>query len=657
MTKDILITNLIDQLPQIAVANDAKFDQEKKDFYQNLIKKNLVENLPESFFNLKTVREKIKFFEESLPIVKFLYKDVAPCTLSLVCIHKYRIYSSKFIYDMISRWLIPGKHLNISLSYGSDFEFVERNSEKYILMEILLDIDSYEDLKTIKRTLPMISSEIRVGITSIEQGMRILEMKGLNVDEKMSLVQDYILHLMSRKSVYFDRDLFVEMQHFFVFSSDKFKTLREYRHMTRIICWQYLFHKAMSEEEEAYSTKRQIRIKIMKTRLQYPYGVKVVLGVLVGLSYLRENESFGEKQIIKSIQACIPNTQLVPNSYLPLKRKGEETPMIYLEVEKDDGRFFSRDEVNKLQAVLPEDLKDRIEQLMHPIFMPRNEEEIMRNILSLSKQLKAYDDIPQIIISFDKQAENHIFFVIILLRVVKNEDLSVQEVCFKHEFKYEFIPDRIKIMGQVKKKHFKEANVFYVKLNKNEFLRKDHSLDLYRARQAVLDELYHVFSNVRDYNGGMIAKENEMFNTLKKHLAKKGPFNELLLENFFYSLSPVIVRSMIDVKLLETSFDILLDILEDNKVQNEGYLLKISFQNKYIFTYIASQDSSFQDEINQALTKLKLTRFQLVSSFINVEETYYLGYIFHAERQDERKKFCDTIRASLDSWQQKHRSI
>ena len=43
---------------------------------------------------------------------------------------------------------------------------------------------------------------------------------------------------------------------------------------------------------------------------------------------------------------------------------------------------------SNVETLLPDQIKEHIEQLTHPIFMPRNEEEVLRNIMALSRQLR-----------------------------------------------------------------------------------------------------------------------------------------------------------------------------------------------------------------------------------------------------------------------------
>jgi hypothetical protein len=647
----------LESFPEITILQQSKIDQKQALYYEELVRYNLAKVLKGEKKNYETDEEKIDSFKSILPSSLWELDETPPRIASLLFVYKYRIYSSKLIYDLISKWLVPGRELNISRYYGVDFEFKLEPNERYIMIEVLLDVETEGDLSIMKKTLPYLCKEIEIGVSSIDQGMRILEVKGMNFSDKVSQVQELIFSLINNKTRYFDHDLLREMQQFFVLSKDTFKQIRSHRYLVRLICSQYLFRKALSFSSDPTLSKRLFRLKLMRTTLLSVEGPQKVLGILVGVSYFRENESFGERQIANAVRAYIPSAEVVEDSFLCQKSGRTESSMLYLEFVKSDGISFASDEIQLLKNVLLEDLKGRVEQLMHPIFMPRNEEEIMRNILNLNKQLKSHDDIPQIIIQFDKQDEMYIVFGVILLRVVKNEEKSVRELCELCSFKYEFIPDRIKIVGRVKKGYSKEANVFYVRLDKRDFLRKDHSLDLYRARQAVLNELYRVFSDVRDFNGGMIAKENEIFTKLTKHMAQVSSSNEVLLENYFYSLTPVIIRSMVSVQLLETSFQIFLDLLEDEKPSNGGYLLKFSYQSHYIFCYIASKDSSFQSLVKERVSLLKLSRFQLITSLLQVEETFYMGLIYQSDRVDERKRFCDAIRNVLELWQKKEHSL
>ncbi len=638
--------------PEIILLNNGQIPKVQQFCFHDVIYSNLKKTLdfPPSGFTCED--DFLDFFKKKLPIV-FWDCTVERLSVSLIIFYDFSLYSSRFVYDMLAKWLIPGKQLNISFHLALDFKFTGNLSHQYIMTQLNIEVDNEADMYLIKKNIPRASKEIEEGISSYDRRIHILENKNLALDDQVNLIQDRITHLMEKKPTYFDRKLYREMQHFLILSTEAFKVVRSVRHLTRVICWHYLFRRSLGYVKNPSNFKRLLKVRLMPTSLHIPYQPQNVLGIVIGLSYLRENESFGLDQIEKAIKFCLPEVEILRDSFLSSQKGAFDVPIFYLEIKKTASQPFYQEELTKLKTLLPIEFKDRIEQLMNPIFMPRNEEEIMRNILNLNKQLHSIDDIPQIIIQFDKQDETHIVFMVILLRVVKVDEESVQEICSKYQFAYEYIPESIKIVGKLKKRYSKEANVFYVRLSKEGFLRKDHSLDLYKARQSVLAELYRVFKDVRDYNGGMIAKESEVFSIFKERLRMQGHFSEVLLENFFYSLSPVIIRSIISLDLLSTSFQFFLDLLEDERPTTDGYLIRFIYQPHYIFVNIAAVDATFKNVIAEALDRLKIPRLQLIKSFLQIEQTFYFTLVYQSDRLDDRKIFCDLLGKTMKLWQNK----
>ena len=58
---------------------------------------------------------------------------------------------------------------------------------------------------------------------------------------------------------------------------------------------------------------------------------------------------------------------------------------------------------------------------------------------------------------------------------------------------------------------------------------------------------------IRDYNGGMISKQHELLLDIRKSLCDIH-YDELLLEDFFYSLAPVVACALIDPEAFKTLF-------------------------------------------------------------------------------------------------------
>lgn len=115
---------------------------------------------------------------------------------------------------------------------------------------------------------------------------------------------------------------------------------------------------------------------------------------------------------------------------LRLSKEGgiKKVRSVYLEVERLDKKPFTAEEIKELKKKIRLEVKNRVESLVHPVFVHRNEEEIMRSILDLSKQLKYIHDLPQVTVNFHKQTAFEISFIIIILRLKKSEERPLKEL-------------------------------------------------------------------------------------------------------------------------------------------------------------------------------------------------------------------------------------
>jgi hypothetical protein len=647
-----------DGFPPIEVFVRSDNNNESHQLYNSIVEKNLKKSLPKDFLDTLPGRDKnqesiMPHLEELLPLITLSEFKTPPFNLSFYLVCPSRVNAFKFFFEMISRWLIPGKRLDALLFFAVDFCFLGRRDKTFTICELVINVESKKDLILIEKNLPLFETEVRLGVSSVQHAQRILDIKGLSGDEKTSMIQELVLTLINHRPQYFDHDLLTEMQHFLVVARDSFKAIREARHMSRIICTHYIFRKNLLRSVEVQPEKRHISIKSIKTRLHQKEGLKTVLGFVIGINFLRDNELLEERHIIKALNNYVPNILAIEDSFFSVHSRNDSIRTIYLEIEKASGEDFSPEEVQILRKELPIDLKNRIEHLMHPIFMPHNEEEVMRNILTLSNQLKYLRDIPQVMISFDQQSDSHLSFTVILLRILKDEQLSIPEAFKQSDSFFEYIHDRSKVVGYIRKKHAKEANVFRVRLDKTPFLRADHSLDLYKGRQTVVSELMRVVGDIRDYNGGMISKQNELFCALKDSLTGAGKQNEFLLENFFYSLTPVVMRTILEPLPLKKLFLMLLDAMEEGFFKGESYEYKVQNDGDFLFVMITADDSSFKDIVETSIESLEISSLNLASTFVDVYDTPCLGYLYRLEGPGVGEAFEMTVKQSLELWEQK----
>lgn len=628
---------------------------------------------------------------ETLPLVTWELPKQFPSTasISFLCHAAFTHGAGRHISDTLSRWLVPGKFLGISFANSFTFQFTSYPRTDYFFHQVLVEIENEKDFLIIKNNIQEATTQLRLNILAVRHARNVMSLKKLSSDQKLAFIQDHFssvfdrpskefdhdifeqiqhvlikLHaedkLMQLKEKFapylehrtkiFDRDLFNEIQHFLLLFRDKFTAIRDLRHIGKLISLQYLFRKALQRQIGLSPDKRHLSLKLLKMKLHFPTGKKTALGILVGINVLNENELFEEKHIFEAICHCIPSVQKIKDSYIADQRGHDKVRLLYLEVEKKGEIPFTLEETKILTKKLPKEIKAHIENVTHPIFMPRNEEEIMRNIVILSQELKYTKDIPQVIISFNAQLQHELSFTVVLLRILKPTDLPLKEL-FRQQKSYLKLHDHeAKCVGRLRNKYSKEANVFHVKLDKKSFIRKDYSLDLFKARQIVSAELGRILGEMRDFNGGILSKQHEVFQELRKLLGPTHEINDFLLENFFYSLTPSLQQSMLLPSSLKTLFLILLEALESS-FEGCRFICRAHHDGEYLLLLISSPLSCFKEEVFNALHRLKISSFDLISTFVSSDEMFCLGYLYRCQDPHLCSFFQKTVQDALNIWE------
>lgn len=603
------------------------FDQEKGNstFQSEIVKISLKKLFPRLSLDSK---EFVNHLQTRLPFFSWQWNDKY-LSLHFVCRH--RLHIGKFFYEMIHRWLVPGKRLDASFFISVDFKFKEEPNLLFTLAEMTVGLEDYLNILDIEHNLKIIETEIRLGMVSVYHASRLLEMNLLTIQEKNGILQEKITRLIQRNPEEIDYDIFGELQHFMLMSKEEFRLSRNSHHLSRVIAVFYLFRKSIERDRSQQPQKRHIRLKMSSINLELPWGKKKVLALCVGLNFLRPSEVFEERHLLRALKNSLPQIKPVSDSFFVNEGTHSDIYILYIEIEKINGLDFTREEIFYLKKNLPEEIKRSVEVPLNSVFMPRNEEEIIRHIITLSGQLRFVKDLPQVILVFDEQKEGDIYFTIILVRILFPQTDSIQNLFNKNRSFLTYFPDRIKRVGILRKKYPKEATVFRVKLPCLLFLRDDHSVDLFKARQAIIQELQRLLGGVRDYMGGMIAKQIELLESLQKLLGDSHRSDSRLLDGFFHSLYPIEARSVISSYHLGNLFLLWKEILEN---RDPLFLIK---EDDFAL-YMIGLETSLKD--------LDLTEFpemQVIVTRPEYEERF-LGYIFFSQDKNERKKFLEKVR-------------
>ena len=629
---------------------------------QDRIESIIPKNILDDFKKAKTKDEiKKKFLKMNLALPYIIHSELEsdpPFTISFSVFSLSDLAAgiSKFIFDMLNRWLTLGKPIDINAHRSIRFKFKNFSQQKYYLSEYFINVSNEKEQSLIKRNIKSFIDEMKLIIMSANYTKDITSsiisknrensdrmnsyILKFSEEKKLNEIKENLGFLMYKKPNIFDRDIFDSLHLKSLIFKGNFTAIRNPKHVSRIIAFSYFFKKSINQiKSQIQTNKRLVKLKLFKTTLSSQK--KDVLGILIVLDLLHENEYFEKSYILKSISQIIKDFRYIKNSYI-VDRRDFKTLTFYLEIEKEDSSFFSVKEISDLNKKLNLAFGSNMKKLINPIYLPRNEEEILRNIVILTKQLNYVKDIPQVIISFDKQTAKEISFTVILLRLLKKNSPSLKELFSYSKTLIKFSLDESKIVGVLKKNYPKEANVFRVSLNKFDFLRRDHSLDLRKARQTLFKELTNILGKFRDFNGGLLAKQLDAMQNLKKLMTTSKKSSDFLLEEFFYSIKPAVQQSIVDAKILKKLFMMFTKILK-KEFKNKNFLIDTKTEKNQFYIMIKTPFMKIKDDIILTVKKLKFKSFEILLSSLDKNDQKTLGFILISKDANKRALLYQTI--------------
>ncbi|MEM7174436.1 MAG: hypothetical protein AAF443_00700 [Chlamydiota bacterium] len=581
---------------------------------------------------------------QTLPLLKLFPRGKAAFSLCLFCFD--HVEAGKFFYDMVTRYLLPTKTLELWRVFLAPFR-LSCCDRPLLLGEIVFRIGSELDRPELERRFYALKEDILFGVQSPYYASRMLELKALALDDKHALVQDRLARIMRRFPRWYGLDLFSWMQRFFLAVHSDYLRMHEVRQVAQTVTFFYLIEKQLLADMDQVSRRRHVRMKVALRRYHFPLGVSQVVGIAVGVTFLRDHEVFARHHLVKAIKAIAPQLEILDHTFFLYRAADQPLEVLYVEFVPKKGcdSHALRQLMKQIHLELPRRVKERIEQLHHPLFMPSNEEEVMRHIVTLSKEVRFLRSLPQVVISFDQQTGQALLFTVVIARVLMRNSLSAHEVVARLGILQPKV-ERMKKVGYLRKKYPKEAVVIKVSLPVDDFLRDNQSIDLYRARRVVLRNLETALGCVRDYNGGMIAKQNEVLCALAECVHKQGKEHQLLLENFFHSLYPIEQRACLRPEALAAWFLLLVKAISKSfsDQRSELYLRE---EGKILAIVVECQDAGTREKIMALTGQLKEVIPELISFQLNWDERYFAGYLLTTAESDKRAYFTTALRQIL----------
>jgi len=635
--------------PAFSFYSKSKNLQNHVDTIQQLLSKALPTPLP---FSSKESFE--KWIHTSLPWVFWEDLGSPPDCFSMFFIIKpvASMQTETFLSEMINRWLLPHEETTILSFEHMLILFDLYPNQPFFIGEAKVLIMNRKQADLMEQNLVLLKKELLSALVSGQYAKSLLETKVLPLDHKMNLIRETFIKLIKRFPDDLDEMLFQKFAVMQSLTTSEFCEQRPYSHLARIVVSKVLIRNYLNRELNVFPEKRHMKILYMPTKLSFPFGMKPVLGLSIGLNFFHKYEFFDEKHVLRAAEKFVPNIRIVSGSFYRFTSPNNSIVTFYVELEKEDGSSFTLSEKKNLKINLEEELKKRIEHLVPSLFMVRNEEETMRNILMLSRELKSYDDLPQMMVSFDQHSQEDLIFTVVLLRIKKKDTPPLQRLLKDADNRVHFIPDRIQIVSYLDKQHPIEANVFRLQITKlPSFLRMDFSVNLYLARQEVVSYIMNYVGEVRDYNGGMMLKQGELLSQFKRLFHDVSTRNQELLENFFYSLNPIEAQATISLQSISLFFQLFLKVVEREFPEKKSYIADFEKDDDTTIAIIRANDPQYRTLVEEALNQTQIYDRTLISSMLSFEGNHYLSYIYDQSDPEKKRVFQEVITKTLDEWQ------
>jgi oligopeptide transport system substrate-binding protein len=596
------------------------------------------------------------WIQESLPLVKWVLPESSPDLISFYFLCRAsRAHKLEALFqELLKNRMTPQKETSILSFHHLYFHFDALPDECLLSLQAKILIEDPAQLTLFKGSLPLFEKEVTQLVKTPHYAKYFLAAKNLSDDFKSSLIYQDLVRLLNKFPHLFNQTIFDELSRFLALSTKEFLESRSSRHLAKLVAAHHVMRKIITRSVALFPGERHLQLRVAQTRLQFLFGAKSAVGLMIGVCLLDRYEFFDEKHILLAVQKFIPTAQAVKGSFYISQSPHDMIRTLYLEIEKRDAEPITLHERGVLKRLLPNELKASVEKLMPAVFMMRNEEEVMKNILILSQELKYFSDFPQVMISLEQQSSEDLLFTIILVRLLRKQTKPLDQLFDQmNEEGVEFHSDRVQIVGYLRKKYPKEANTFRLRIPKeSSILRGDSSVNFYLARQKVIKILNEVVGEVRDYNGGMILQQVEQFSELKAAFPETSQRHPDLLEDFFYALTPIEMQATLPLDHLHTLFRLLLDGIQAELPKRDSYVLKVEQKAESIFILLRARDISYRESVQKSLNTLEIFPKALCSTHVDVQGSYCTGFIYDCRDFDLQQQFLHSIQYAVQIWQE-----
>ncbi|MCB1119219.1 MAG: hypothetical protein KDK65_04590, partial [Chlamydiia bacterium] len=590
--------------------------------------------------------------KKELPIIQTNLNAKQPYSLSIaiICMQDHASSISDFLNHVIRLNLIPGREFTPISTQHYPFSRQTLSSKPLLFAHYEFLIGDNHDLDLIHVYLPFLKQTLHLGLMHPNYAKNLGKTELLFPEQRNQRIHHYLANVVQRYPKTNDI-LFPAVGTLMTAASEMFFRHRTPKDLSRIFASMTWMKHLIIDKRAHPEDNIEICTRFLSINLNYTFGSDLVLGVVVAVSHLDEYQLLNERCIMQSILRYIPDAIAVNGSYIHVHQSHEAPHLYYIEIKRKQAKRVNLNERSLLKENLSQSIKASIEDVIPAAFVMNNEEEIMKNILTLRQELISIEDPPQVIISFENHTTSHITFSVTLVRILEQDHVSLNEAFRELSEEWEYLPERKRIVSQEHDDFTKEAHVFHLRYRKSLTSNSDeNSLNLHRSRQAVVNLLTEHLGPIRDYTGGVIVQQNAIFEQLKTRYSPLIQSHPGLIESFFYQLHPTDMVVVLPFEEIAQFFESITQVIDTSTQETNGYTV-YQKESEQMLKTVVRIPNNMKEFLQKRLSQLEIDHVQILTTLFHHRGVTFFGVMAHAKMSQRRfliqEKIQELLRACI----------
>jgi oligopeptide transport system substrate-binding protein len=466
--------------------------------------------------------------------------------------------------------------------------------------------------------------------------------------EKFPYIDDRLKEWVERFSRFIDISILKDRDRLFSYYDADFLQKRSPIYLLRILLSQHLQKKKLIGSYSLSNKNRSVEYRIIPGNVHYPFGSKKVVGILVQMSLSDRYELFDEEIFQRSVHGLLPNLHMVKGTVFKFQSNNDNVRTWFAEFEKTGNQSFTLSEISRLKESLGEALIEKTERLVPSVFKVRNQEEVLRNILTLSQEIDHVSDLPQVMISFETQKSEEVTFTIIAVRAENQLSISLENLVQYDSSSCRWILERKQLVRYLANHQPIIAYLFRAVLIPDlTILRNDGSLNFFAARQKIAASLKAHIGEYRDFNGGILIKQEETLLALRNAFPQLSPEQ---IENVFYSITPIEMQAILPSSTLQAIIDFTTQTSLLSLADSHDYHLLSSNKPPYTIILLSVPYGPLYEKTKEHLQLVEFPEEVQASFSIATKKSYLFGYLIPLENKKFTDRFTDSLGNLLYYW-------